>query len=126
MATSSVLASVRVTVRGSSAMPQIGQSTRLRKHDLRIHGTDPLRLLARRAGTGGSSARLHLGHGPNLDWCTSEIHRTDIDRGVARRCSVHQRKGEVRQLVRLNSHAADRIGDVLIIAAVFSGASAFT
>ena len=74
------------TVRGSSAMPQIGQAPGAGRDDLRVHRAgvlDPRRWRDRRRS--GSSAMPHFGQAPGWSWPTSGIHRADVARAGRRR-----------------------------------------
>ncbi len=70
--------SSRPTVRGSSAMPQIGQAPGLVADDLGVHRARVLDTHACPVERSGSSAMPHFGHEPGWSWRTSGIHRAEI------------------------------------------------
>ena len=79
MSTSSGLASSsKVTVRGSSAIPQIGTGTRLRAHDFRMHGADVLGLYGWSGRGRGFQSHAALGASAGLGLADLGIHRTDV------------------------------------------------
>ena len=72
MRRSSGLSSSTVTVRGSSAMPQIGQLPGSERTISGCMGQVYSRLVAGSAGDSDSSAMPHLGHAPGAGCRTSE------------------------------------------------------
>ena len=82
MSRSSGLSSSMVTVRGSSAMPQIGQLPGSGAHDFRMHGAGVLGLARGERGRLGIERHATLGTGARPDLTHLRAHGTNVSSGV--------------------------------------------